>query len=557
MDVPSPAASVPPSDRLGAKAPTQPLESFLVSLSAAFVKVCGADAERQIDEWLGNLARFLEVERCTLWEFSADGTTLHRQHYSAPGFEVPTPDLSSGRFRWLTEQSLHGSVIAWARVPDDVPPEAAGERSYLIERGDKAVLSVPALSGTSLYILIVASSAERAEWSEALVFGLRLAGAIFASAIERARAEVALQAIEVRHRAVLRALPEMMFVISPAGVFLDYYARNESDLLSDPSTFLGRHVGEVLPEEVNRGLWLAHERALERGEAVTHEFELAIKGRVRQFESRMVRREDRAIVSVVRDITKDMQQRIENERLRLELAHAGRVVLMGYLTASLAHELRQPLTAVLSNSQCAQRYLDKADHDPEELRSIVSDIAQSSLRAAAQVNRIRGFLKKERRPYHPVDLNRLASEIAKVLQSELIARRVQLVLELAPSLPSVQGDSIELQQVMLNLLLNGAEAMEGNPPSDRVLVLRTLLRAERVQVSVCDRGPGVAPANLQRLFEPFFSTKPEGIGMGLSISSDIVRAHGGALCAERLETGGMHFYFALPAESSEGERPSA
>jgi two-component system, LuxR family, sensor kinase FixL len=237
--------------------------------------------------------------------------------------------------------------------------------------------------------------------------------------------------------------------------------------------------------------------------------------------------------------------------LRLELMHAGRAALLGHLTASLAHDLQQPITAIVGNAEAARRHLKRVDPGPQELDLLLSDIIDSAFRAGEQIKRVHGYLRKERLAHRPVDLNRLATEVAKVIQSELRMREARLVLELTEPLPLVLGDSIELQQVMLNLLLNGAEAMSATPPSERVLTLRTSVLGEKVRLSVCDRGPGVEQADLQRLFEPFYSTKPEGIGMGLSIAAKIISDHGGELRGEQRETGGMHFYFSLtPTEQS-------
>jgi signal transduction histidine kinase len=534
--------------------PDPAFRAILLSLSAAFARLSAGDVDAQINEWLGKVVQLTGVERGTLWQYSADGKTLYRRHfYSLSGSSAPSPDLPSNRFTWLTEQSLRGRVIAWARLPNDIPREAVEERAYAIANGARALLSIPVLSGSSLYVLSMASRTPRREWSPSLIFWLRLVAGIFANALERASAEASLQAMQERHRAVLRAVPDMLFVISPEGYYLDYYGKDDSELLVEPAAFLGRSVDEILPSDVARAMRPFLERASKHDEVVTHEFVLAVRGRVRHYETRMVRRDDGAIVAIVRNTTETVQRRTEIERLRLELAHAGRAALLGHLTASLAHELQQPITAVVATAEVAWRQLQAERSDPEELQPLLSDISESALRASEQIKRVRGYLRKEHLSHRPVDLNRLAMEVAKVIQSELRMRDVLLNLELGEPLPDVLGDPIELQQVILNLLLNGAEAMADNPPSERVLTLRTLAVDEKVRLSVSDRGPGVAPTDLTRIFEPFYSTKPEGIGMGLSISSEIIRTHGGELRAELLETGGMHFFFHLaPAAAVQG-----
>jgi two-component system, LuxR family, sensor kinase FixL len=534
--------------------PDPAFQSLLLALSAAFARLSAGDVDQQIQEWLGKVARLTDVDRATLWRYSADGKTLHLRHFvSLSGSSAPSSNLPITRFPWLTEQSFGGRVIAWTRIPEEIPSEALEERAYATSSGASALLSIPVLSGSSLYVLSMTCRAPRRTWSPSLIFGLRLVAGIFANALERASAETSLLAMQERHRAVLRALPDMLFVISADGCYLDYYGKDDSDLLVEPAAFLGRSIDEILPPDVVRAMRPSLERVSQRDEVVTHEFVLTVRGRVQHFEARLVRRDDGAIVSIVRNTTDAIQRRGEIERLRLELTHAGRAALLGHLTASLAHELQQPIAAVVANAEAAWLRLQAEHPDPEELQLILSDISESAVRAGEQIKRVHGYLRKDRLPHRRVDLNRLAMEVSKVIQSELRMREVLLSLELGEALPEVLGDPIEIQQVILNLLLNGAEAMARSPALQRALTLRTLVVKGKVCLSVCDRGPGVAPADLKRLFEPFYSTKPEGIGMGLSISSEIIRAHGGALRAELLQTGGMHFYFSLtPAPVEQG-----
>jgi two-component system sensor kinase FixL len=161
-----------------------------------------------------------------------------------------------------------------------------------------------------------------------------------------------------------------------------------------------------------------------------------------------------------------------------------------------------------------------------------------------------GLVRKEPRPPRPVDLNHLVQEVARVVHSELVLHQVRLVLTLDANLPSVLGDPVQLQQVILNVLLNGADAMADSPLAERELTVTTASLRSQAQVSVCDRGKGVGATELPRIFEPFFSTKPNGTGMGLSISSEIIRAHGGRIWAENGASGGMILRFVLPAAES-------
>jgi signal transduction histidine kinase len=525
-------------------------ESLLVTLSAAFVKAPSREVQAHIDLWIRRLTHFIGVDRCTFWEFSGDGRTLYRRHFYARGeatatAPAPAVDVSTSAFAWAVQQSARGKVVSWARIPDDIPAEAAQEREYALKYGVKAAFSVPVLTESSLYVLTLASFTSSRDWAPTLAPRLQLIGSIFASAVERARAEHSVQSSEAGNRALLRVLPDLMFVMSPEGVYLDYYAGNQKDLLLQPSAFLGRSVDEVMPAELAQAFRAAFRRVLQSDEAVSLEYELPIAGEVQQFEARMVRRDDGAIVSIVRNISDGARKRAEIARIRLELSHAERLALLGHLTGSLAHELRQPISAVIGNAE-AGRHMMGNGSPPEEIRSTFDDIIQAGTHAADVIDRVMGLVRKEPRAPRTLNLNDLVQEVARVVHSELALHQVRLVLTLDAALPEVLGDPVQLQQVILNVLLNGADAMTDSLPVDRELTVTTVAVRSQVQVSVRDRGKGVAPGELSRIFEPFFSTKPNGTGMGLSISSEIIRAHGGRIWAENCPSGGMILRFALP-----------
>jgi two-component system sensor kinase FixL len=251
-------------------------------------------------------------------------------------------------------------------------------------------------------------------------------------------------------------------------------------------------------------------------------------------------------VSQVQDLTERVRARAEIERLHLELAHSGRVALMGQLTASLAHELLQPITAVLANAEAGQRLAAAGRAGSGQMVAYLDDIVESSHRAGDVIDRVRGLLKKERSPRRRLSLNQLVREVSGVMHSDLVSRSVRLVLQLDPELPEVTGDAVELQQVILNLMLNGADALSATDPANRQLVVSTINRQLEVELDVQDCGAGIEPALLQRIFEPFFSTKPNGMGMGLAICSEIVQAHGGRMWARNNADCGLSVCCSLP-----------
>jgi signal transduction histidine kinase len=240
---------------------------------------------------------------------------------------------------------------------------------------------------------------------------------------------------------------------------------------------------------------------------------------------------------------------MEGQRLRQDLAHVGRVSTMGELTASLAHELNQPLTAILSNAQAALRILPSDKADLADIRDILGDIVEDDKRAGEVIHRLRGFLKKSNLELSTLDIGELVSQVARLVSSDAILRNVSIRLELAPGLPPVCGDRVQLQQVILNLLMNGLDAMRESSEGERTLVLRTLAGdgAASVVVAVEDSGMGIDEADLEHVFHAFYTTKPEGLGMGLAIARSIVEAHGGRLEARNNPGRGATFSFTLPA----------
>jgi C4-dicarboxylate-specific signal transduction histidine kinase len=242
------------------------------------------------------------------------------------------------------------------------------------------------------------------------------------------------------------------------------------------------------------------------------------------------------------------QGELEAQRLRQDLTHIGRVSAMGELAASLAHELNQPLTAILSNAQAAQRFLAADVVDLEQMREILSDIVADDKRAGDVIRRLRVLFKKSDPEHASLDLNEVVGEVAWLVRNDAVLRNVAMSLELAPGLPRVRGDRVQLQQVVLNLVLNGFEAMREPGAGERTLVIRTAREgAAAVRVEVQDSGVGVDEKDVDRMFQPLYTTKAEGLGMGLAIARTIVDAHGGRIEAANNMEGGATFRFALPA----------
>ena len=243
---------------------------------------------------------------------------------------------------------------------------------------------------------------------------------------------------------------------------------------------------------------------------------------------------------------------MEGQRLRQDLAHIGRVSTVGELTASLAHELNQPLTAILANAQAVRRILDAGQADLIEVRAIVDDIVDDDKRASDVIGRLRSLLKKGTLERSSLDMSELVGQVARLVAGDAVLRGVVIRLELAPDLPPVAADRVQLQQVVMNLILNGLDAMRDSAIGSRILLLRTAREGEgSVAVTVQDSGAGIANTELGQVFDAFYTTKANGLGMGLAIVKSIVEAHGGRVEARNNPKGGATFSFALPIGQKE------
>jgi len=256
------------------------------------------------------------------------------------------------------------------------------------------------------------------------------------------------------------------------------------------------------------------------------------------------------ILGVSMDITRQKQAAAEAQLQREELAHLSRVATLSALSGSLAHELGQPLGSILNNAQAGERFVSQDAPDLVEVRAIFGDILSANRRAAEIIERLRTMLRRGEVVLQPVNVHESLEELLRLTRGDLITRGVSVTNLVSGYVPPAMTDRVQLQQVLLNLIVNACDAMKSNRPEDRNLTLTTSVAQNEVHIGVLDTGDGL-PEDIETLFNPFYTTKADGLGMGLSICRTLVTSHGGRLWAERRAVGGAAFYVALPLATRE------
>ncbi len=377
---------------------------------------------------------------------------------------------------------------------------------------------------------------------------------------ERNRAEAELRESEARFRLVADSAPVMIWM-SGTDRLCTYFNKPWLD-------FTGRSIDQELgngwtegvePEDLQRCLD-TYTQAFDRRAAFRMEYRLRRHdGEYRWVSDIGVPRfnPDGSFAGYIGSCIDVTEQKRAEEQLRQaqeDLARVTRVVAMGELAATIAHEVNQPLTAIVTNANFSLRQLEGAIPHPNELRAAIAEIVNDGTRASAVISRIRGLLAKATSRTTDLDINQIIQDVTLLLRNEFTRYRVLLRTHLATDLPLVPGDAVQLQQVLINLIMNAIEAVRTITDRQRELIIKSAIHPEGVLVQVQDSGTGLSPECVDRIFEPFFTTKPEGVGMGLSISRSIIDAHGGRLWVTPGSEYGAIFQFTVPiADTSDDQ----
>jgi signal transduction histidine kinase len=539
-------------------------ETLLIDLSLKFVNLPAGEVDREILDAERRLCELLGLDIVALWQWSAGApdsfTATH--YYSVQNGPQPPMGLSENQFPWVKRQMLAGRIVAISSLKE-MPAEAAHDREVCRQMGIKSNLCLPLAVGGKPPIGILGLNTTQAErdWPEAVVNRLQVVAQVFANAMARKRAEEALFASE----SLLQAGAEL------AGLGCYEVNFNERSCHVDDRfhEICGVPAGQqsgLLPVQLwmdqihpdDRQRVLDHRDKLHDGKldrlSIEYRYLHPTQGEKWIHHTARVAARDAAGHAIrsfgaIRDVTSRKKAERETQELRDNLAHVARVTTVGALSSSLAHELNQPLGIILSNAQAAQELLAQQPPDLAEVQSILTDIVAADRRAGDIIAGLREMLKHGPIPFHPLLLNQIIEDVLHLIQSDLIRRGITVIRHLATDLPPIAGDRVQLQQLMLNLIINGADAMASNDPGTRRLHVQTMLHGGRVHASVRDEGTGL-PADTNLLFQPFYTTKPQGLGLGLHICQAIVATHHGRLWAESHPERGAVFCFELPASES-------
>jgi PAS domain S-box-containing protein len=531
-------------------------ESLLTRLSTTFINLPAEEVDGQIERGLQQIVEFLGVERSSVGQFSSDGRELIVTHsYSSAGIPHVARVNLAPLWPWYTAKLRAGEVLHFSRLPEDLPAEAVNEREYVLRQGyPRSHLLVPFKVGEAVIGGLGLGSSLEIDWAPGLVQALQLVGQIIANALARKRADLVLRESEQRFRLLADAAPVLVWM-SGTDKLCTYFNKPWLDFTGRPMEHeLGTGWSAGVHADDRQRCLETYDQAFDARRPFRMEYRLrradgeyrwVLDTGVPRFESDGT---FEGFIGSCFDVTEEKRAEEASRHLRDQLAHAGRVTVMGELTASIAHEVNQPLCAIVTNAQAVQRMLDAGGCDLDEVREAMRDIIADGQRASAVVARIRGFVQKTPPQFVPLRINELLQEVATLMRSEMVRRGVAVKLDLADKLPAVRGDRIQLQQVILNLMVNGADAIAHLDRGKRKLILRSAPDPTGgVKVAVQDTGLGLNSATADQLFDAFFTTKPGSMGMGLAICKSIVEAHRGQISAGPGDDHGTVFQFTLPA----------
>jgi len=528
-------------------------EHLLFELSVRFANVSADQVVEAIESALLGLVRFLDFDRGAFWEFIDE----RQQHFictvAVEGVEAPRRGPVPADLAWFAEELRAGRSVV-IRSDKDIPPEAAAAAEYNRRSGIRSILVVPLpVDGRVAAAIGFGAFRSTREWPPEFIARLTVIGEVMAQALLRKRSEAALRASEARWRSIFET---STLAISVFDQDLRYTATNPAF-----QAILGYSDDEIrqfTPLDLTVGD--------ERG-AVDNRLAALREGKIDHYAvERQYRRKDGTVIwaqaSVARasqsgpemfigtmiDITESKRAQESLLAARSELARVSQLTAIGQMAASIAHEIKQPITSIVMGASAASRWLAKEPPNLKEVRACLDLIAKNGDRANQVIDGVRAVFQNERQEKEFLDINEIIRETFELVRGEAQKKGIVLQSELSEDLRPVFGNRIQLQQVMLNLFSNAIEAMDAVANGIRQLrVTSTSFAPESVLITVADTGPGLSGKDVGRIFDPFFTTKSQGMGMGLSICRSLIEAHNGRLSARSGGKQGAVFEITLPA----------
>ncbi len=548
------ARRVPPTSR----APDASLEELLAferllsDLSARFANVADSQVVAEIEGALGRLLKFLGFDRSTFWEFIDE----EKQHFlcsvAVEGVEPPLRGPIPSELGWFTRELRAGRTIV-IRSDEDIPPKAAAAAEYNRRAGIRSVLVIPLPVGGRVVAAIgFGSFRSTREWPAEFVARVTVIGEVMAQALARTRSEAVLRASEARWQSI--------FASSSIGI--STFDQNLRYLATNPAfrAMLGYTTEELrhltpLDITVEGGREKARTRLTELQQGKVDHYVVVKQYRRKDGTlmwghssvARAPEARQEMFIGTMIDITENKRAEEKLRATQTELARMTSLTAAGQMAASIAHEINQPLASIALGCSASLRWLAKTPPNLDEVKTALNRISDASDRASEVVDGIRAMFKNDSREKVSVDVNKVIREVIALLDPELRSHQILVETELSPKLQPILADGVQLRQVIANLVTNAIEAMDAVDDRARTLRVKSAVNdPEGILITVEDTGPGIDPENVDRIFHPFFTTKSQGMGMGLSICRSIIEAHHGRLSARSVADGGSVFQIALP-----------
>jgi signal transduction histidine kinase/GAF domain-containing protein len=530
------------------------LEAVVSKASLGISAATGEELPARLQEIALGLSESIKIERLSVWIYLPEELDYAAIHWWPESKMPMTRDAIVQRFPYMHRELQAGRIVTAANL-DELPFGAASDVAELRAQGFLSVLMIPLkLGGIPIGGLILGTYSHVAKWDKETRSNLQVLANVLAQGISRSMAEERERRSEEQNRAMLASLPGFVVMIDGSGQILRQSNRLGLSATELPRALvtacLGCNLIELWGSEGEDAGELAQalERVLRASQtsfALEHRYQTETGPRwIEVHGESLCGLQHGAVVSHI-DITQRKKTESENAQHRQTAWHLNRVAALGELTASLAHEINQPLAAILNSAEAAAALLNRQCPDIRETLEAVKDIIDDDKRAGAVIQRMRSMLRRAHERTQSVDLNATVNETLRLVVNEARLRHVTLHHIPAPDLPPVIADSTQLQQVILNLITNGIEAAE-MMPNQRQVEIRSTGGADGIQLlEVQDSGPGIRPEMLSKIFEPFYTSKREGLGLGLSICRSIVESVGGKIGAESLPAGGAVFRVSL------------